>query len=385
MNKKVNIYSILYYLGYSLLMFATFFTNIDSFKEYLFIFKIIGIGILIFVILIQSTVYKTKSLMKILLFFIVVIIAWYSSKNSTTPDISLILLLLLLYSSKNVDFEKIVKIDCCLKLSYVLIMFLLFFMGIATDNLAYHNNIIRHSLGFSHANQLGIIISTIAIEYLYIHKGKINLFFILYLFFAFYILLVVTDSRASLLLLLMVCLGVLLQKFNFKKQFNYRVFSGFVDYSFVIMTLVTFLLVILYSNNTLIGIKLNSILSSRLFFAKSFLTHYKIGLFGNPLIFTGNDAVRTYGYYNQILDNTFLYILLRFGFLAYCMFGYLFYKIFKIAKNNGNLLLVWILFSFVIYGMLEKYTYIVFYNVFLLYFSFILFEKELVREGDKNE
>lgn len=376
MAKKNLSYELFFCVAYLMLMASVMLSSISCLNNFLSIIQIIGVLMLTLIFVFQNEVLKKNTFLRILAVVVISFLSYYFSKNSTLTDSSIIMLVLMVLASKNIDFDKIVKFDFWIKSILVVIVVLLYFLGFSDDiGMIYRNNSIRYSLGFGHPNILGITIASIVIEYVYLKQKNLKKRYLFPLLIGLMVVSLVTDSRGSLFLIILVFLLILLKKILFSIIYNKNI-KIIVKNSFLIFTLISFFMTFLYSKNLKLGIILNDIFSNRLYYANTFLNYYDFTPFGQTLIFTGASAVELYGSYTQILDNCFIYILLRFGFSTFFMLCYLFNNAFKIAYDRKNTMLIWILLFFIIYGLMEKYPTVIFYNVFLLYFSNVIYKDE---------
>ena len=74
----------------------------------------------------------------------------------------------------------------------------------------------------------------------------------------------------------------------------------------------------------------------------------------------------------MILDNSYVYTLLRFGVISIIFLSILFFLECKKLYSKKRYFLILILVSFLIYGLFERHSLIVFYNPFLLLFGNII-------------
>lgn len=125
-----------------------------------------------------------------------------------------------------------------------------------------------------------------------------------------------------------------------------------------------------------IGQKLNSLLQARPGFSYYYLTNQPITLFGARMRDVPN--------YWVIMDNGYVYFLMTFGVVAFLLFfGAYALLIKKYIKKSKSMELA-ILFSFLLYGIMEQFISNAFMNISVLFMGEILFgEKERMENQEE--
>lgn len=208
--------------------------------------------------------------------------------------------------------------------------------------------VVRNSLGFGNINSafiyyLGIVFGIY--YFLHKHKFKLLLMYIPTTLVALY-LYKETDCRTGFYIYLLFVIISLI----YNKKLN-NCFKIVVPYLFVIFTVFSFLLAIMYGKT--IGNEVNSVLSSRPYFSYYYVKNFKfISLLGTGVV----------GHY--VLDNYYLSLLVKSGIVGYITYLYIFAKGSKMIRDNYAYSLI-ILFT-LIYGILECGLYGNFIYVILL-------------------
>lgn len=117
-----------------------------------------------------------------------------------------------------------------------------------------------------------------------------------------------------------------------------------------------------------LGQKLNVLLQARPAFSYYYLTSQPITLFGNRMKDVPNFWI--------IMDNGYVYILMTFGVIAFLLFTGAYAMLIEryVKKSAGAELAV--IFSFLLYGIMEQFISNAFMNVSIFFMGALLFHKE---------
>lgn len=368
---KVNLSKVLYWISYIFLVISTLCIKVTIIEPYIKYFKYIAIILLIFKCFIQDKNYNKKTIFSIIFLSIIGVITFFVSEDGT-----FIILLLLIFASKDILFDDIVKKDFYIKLILVLFMLVMYLGGLTSEYVIYRDNSERRSFGFSHPNVFGFIIVMIAIEYIFIHRKKLKLVYLIPGILAIFIINIFSDSRSSTLLMAIIIIMCILDKINYSKIIYNKLVKQIIKNSFVIFTLISLFITFLFYKNTKIGIFFNEFFSGRISFILEFSQKYNINLFGNDLLLISTELSKITGKGFLILDNSFILILLHYGIIVYLIISYLFNKSFEFAYKRKDTLTICILFSLIIYATMESYLFKSAYNVFILYFSNVIYRRD---------
>lgn len=191
-----------------------------------------------------------------------------------------------------------------------------------------------------------------------------------------------TNSRTCLIIMIFMYIGVLfINSKIFLKLIQKKSFRFFLENAFIICTIFSAILVFLYYKGNPLGIKANVFLSERLRYILLFINDYPINLLGNNITFVSTTASKLYNMHSLILDNAYFFLIIRYGIIIYFIFAILMRKSIEKMIQEKDYMLLLIFWLLIIYGFSENYLIKINYNVFLLYFSYIIFKKR----NDKNE
>ena len=373
MNKKESMIEILFYFSYVLILFSNYFQNIVFLQNILEPIKIIAIIILLFICFTQSNIYYKSTILAIFLLVIINLYVYVKTDNSL-----MLLLFLLIFASKNIDSEELIKKDIKIKIIIVIFVFLMFIMGFTTNQEFFREGVRRYAFGFVHPNTFAAIISSILIEIIYINRNKKNILLLFISIIVAFISNYYADSRTSIIVILLVCMAYLFQNSILEKFLNRKGTKFIIINSWLIFTIISFIIAFLYKEQTGIGIFLDKMLSTRPRWMVRFLNTYNINLFGNKMIFVNETQAVLLNVSKAILDNAYVKYLLQYGIVLYTVMYYLFRKLFKYAYKNKNIMLIIIEFILLFRGVSESGCYFIYSNIFLIFFSDVIYQKERI-------
>lgn len=316
--------------------------------------------IIFLVLIITNLIYephKKKSFITTLIFSILIVI---SSIASSDQELTIILLALLAF--KDIDFDKFIKRDLIIRSLLTILAIILYQTGISTSNF---DSVGRMAFGMGHPNSFGFMLTMIGIELLYVLKDS-KVFFLSYmsaiaLLFANNTL---CRSRSSMLILIiaLICFVLMKLKLNLLK---YKPIQFILSNTYLIFTIISVVLVLLYSNSLSIGLKLNDLLSSRLYLASTYFNDYGIKIFGN-FIYESSASMNINGKIAYTIDMGFLRMIVKYGVFMWAGFAYMYFKSFKNLFENKKYYEIILSIILLIYGVSESQLFTYRYNTFIL-------------------
>lgn len=378
MLNKDKILEFFFYIAYFFECILFMFEKVYFVKDYIQYLAYFGYFLLIIIFAVNFK-YNKKNIIY-LLWFVPILITTFIVKNT-----AIFKLYLLIIVSKSIDFNKILKFDFnCRLLSLITIIFL-YFLGFAENVPAYRGFVIRNSYGLAHPNLLAWIIIVLNFEFIML-SNKIGFKNFIAFLLSFFVISQLLDSRASLIVLTLCFVLILIEdKNNLKPFFASKAVKKISENAFLIFAILSFVSLYFYSKNYPIGIKLNEILSNRLFYAQGFLYKYNINLFGNNIQTISTIQARLTKSYTAVLDNGYIHLVLHYGCIIF-LFMYLLYKKMvagALAKNNYKFIII--IFVIMLYGMAETYLFKIENNVFILYVSQFLFISSEKKNNKANQ
>lgn len=373
---KNNILEMLFYVGIFLIQFAIFAQNTFNFSKYINILVLLAIAILFFdsiLVLIKLRATRKSWLLVVLL------ISLSFCCYIKTGDSLLITLCLTSISALHLNFKKIIKRDIIFKIALFIFIYLAYSTGNVNKVHFIREGIIRIAYGFNHPNTLGYFLLSTYFEIVYLISQKMDLKKFLSIFLLSGVVFYFTDkagSRTSIqCLVIFLVLFVIkyfidkLRKLRKKKSKKTNIVLYML---FMFFTLISFYCTIMYKNNNDLMIRINDLLSDRLYLQSMFVSLYDINLLGNKID------------YFSTLDNSYMRVVLNYGIFGWVLFCYIFNLNFKYSnkKENSSYLTI-ILFVLLIYGVMEFYIIRPALNIFLVYFATKILDEEKENENEE--
>lgn len=331
-KKNNSLFYIAYIMIYVSLFIGDIYTNniLDICSRCLRIFS--------YIIIIISTFNLKMQKKEILLMGIFLMISLFYALK--TGNFYWIFLLLFIYNCKNIEIENIFKLSFMMIIVGVIVVLFFCVIGILPDVLTSRNtlnqiNYNRHSFGFYHSNVLPLLMFYLEVYYICMKKGVISnkiMFFFIVIALVSYIF---NQSRNALILSVLLSLFIIIIK---KQNSNTCKFLYPITIlSVPVMSVFSFSMMFLL----LKGGVWNSI--DFIFSGRFRLAIFKMRRVGIHLInlMRENDFINdNISYVNGqqintiVIDNGFLYILLRYGVLLLLFYFVIAYQLAK--KNYSN-------------------------------------------------
>lgn len=325
---------------------------------------------------------KSISVREALNWFIIIIIAliiYYFSRDGMP-----LYLILVVFSFRHDELIGVMKIYLISNILIFIIAFILGKIGIlATTTTDTISGILKDTVGFRNPNTDGMIIFTIITTMLSIKSRivkknniyKILLFWVLQLFLIY--LLVKSGARGAEV-------GVILSYFIYwlNLVLNNKKLLGYISYIIIAVSLIFSYVSItssVYTTGSLFY-KLNGIFTGRIGLNYLFLNYYGVKVFGQSIHYsTISSSTQVYWY----LDNSFIKILINYGFLFFVLFiSYYIFIIFLALKKKEYYLLI-PLVSFFAYGVVEQALMLYYVNLTALFLGVLYQAEKTSKEKEK--
>ena len=341
--------------------------------------SIVNYIVLIFLIIQISffQIYRKKEIIIITCISIPIIVAAAKSTN-----FSLLSAWMFIIASKKSDFDEIVDIAYKILCVMIPLVMICCFIGIIEDYTGVRNEIVRHSLGFSHPNQLGLRLFQFMACYLYRKKSMLKFYdFFVPIVIMIFTYLIPNSQTAYICMLILI---LLLFVYIIGEQYSQSILSIYGKALIVFAVLFNALSV----SWSIINVRGNPILYQiDLWLSRRFSACYRVfQLYGISLlgqrVYIFEEERKVVGIIGKLyLDNGYMALLLRYGIIVYGVFSvsYIFAMLHMKKRNQYFLLIV--LFVYALYGVMENGIYMVTHNIFLISFGNILYEK-LINETD---
>lgn len=262
----------------------------------------------------------------------------------------------------NLQAKKVSKWICRTIMLASLTVLFLFICGLIPGDINLRGTITRYSCGFSSPNAFGNTVLIWMILYIYTKFEKWNWKkFILCLVIACTTY-KITNSRMSLLielfLILMICIWVI------KKGHIKNGLYNFASIIYSVATLLCLVLTIVYSKGIFYRqlSVLNVFMSYRLGFMRNYYQNYGIKLFGQGIVTVSRTQQLATGEAWSGIDNSYMYIMICWGFVISIVFCILYFKVGQYLKRKGDYIGAVVIIALCIVGLTESYLSNIAYN-----------------------
>ena len=359
-NKRYKLDYICFCLSWFIYIFRTACPRICDLVPNSNILTIIQFSLLLVCIFLKR--YTYKQLVCIMIMEIILIMSYSKSNNY-----QMLLLFNNIFAFKDLEFKKMLKIDISFKTVFLLLNFICIFLGIIENSFSYRNGIYRYDMGFYNPNTFSSIVTSIVIEFVYLKefKEKGRKYECILLVITAIILNNLCQSRGSTYILIALALLLIFEKSRISKKI--------LIYMPTVFTILSFRLVDMFNKGEALAVKLNELLSTRLFCASNYLNDYAINLWGNNII-----KYEKWIGYMQTIDISYIASPLINGVIVFILFMIMYHLfLWKVIKSN-NSMLIKIMFVICIYGFIEKTAFVLSSNIFLLLiYEYVFKEKNI--------
>lgn len=140
-NVKLNV--LIFYFSYTLILMGVMFRQVYGISGLLE--KITQISMVLLLVNCVININKIN-IKKVLILYLVILLATITKIVTGTNTI--LIMCLLIIGCRNIELKKIIKYDLCIKIPFLVIVCILYFLDLTNVNLHYRNGIVRHSMGF---------------------------------------------------------------------------------------------------------------------------------------------------------------------------------------------------------------------------------------------
>ncbi len=275
-------------------------------------------------------------------------------------------------ASRHVDFDKFIKISYYIQLFAFIIIIYMFFSGYISDYTIHRGNVIRHSLGFSHPNQLGISVFLLLVCRCYYKRNKMTFFDISLILVAAALVYKIANSKTSFYSLIILAIVSAIYIFMFRLGINMTFFANIMIAIAIVSNLGSILLSIVDLSSFPTLKSFDVFMSYRFSLCNRTMKYYGIGLWGKDVKLTVSRPV-VGGVYHFWLDNAYMALLLRYGIIVFLIFSVLYIATMLYLKRTEQYYLLGIMMIYAVYGIMENNYFSMSQNLFLIALSFPLF------------
>lgn len=341
---KIKKQDFLFYIAYFLLYISFFLGDLNIVYDDFNLQKIIRIVSYVLLLISLIDLKLSKRELKFL-FLIFLLLSVYSY---VFKDLYWNIICLLIYRAKYCDVKTIFKISLFTNIISICIVLTLCYLGVLPDIVTYRDSFNtysnpRHSLGFVHSNVLPLLILYCFIYYTIINENRTKLKFDLFFLLCSIIIYVTNNSRNAFLLTCILFIStVTLRKITLKDKYKEMIYS-LTRYSVVFLSLFSYCMTFLLLRGG-IWDKIDNVFSGRfrlaIFKIRSLGGIKLLNLMNNNDFSSDNIMYVTGDFmHNIIIDNGYLYVIIRYGLLILIFYYMVCFRLSKYYRDKPILLI----------------------------------------------
>lgn len=335
--------------------------------------------VVLIMLVIQIVIIQDYSLKELMVVGPVSLVIAYTTLNANHK--ALISMWLFVIAAKYIDLDRVARLAYALLLAITAIVLWLYYTGNIDDVTLRRGDMIRHSLGFSHPNQLGLRIFQFALCRLFIRRSRLDLRDYLITLFLGAVVYFVPNSQASFYSMIILLIMIIIYQMSWDKVRGKEIISKALFLIIMLTNLGSIVLSIVDVKRIPVLRALDRMLSYR--FSQCYRTYkyYGVSLFGTDIqsIIVKPVIGR---YYHFWLDNAYMAILLRYGVIVYLLFSVIYFMTAIKLKRQNQYFLLFVYALFSIYGIMEYNFFALTHNIFLLVIASLLYNRQMISEKE---
>jgi hypothetical protein len=282
-------------------------------------------------------------------------------------------------AAKYMDLDKLMNIAYVVQVVMIALVIYLFLTGVIEEQTLYRGTVLRHSLGFSHPNQLGVRVFQLMVCRYYKKRKKVIFLDVVLNVGAAVFINVVANSKTCFYAL--VILSIMMLSHIIISMTNINL-DSFIVYTILLALFSNIFSVIFSFVNVKKYALLNIIdkaMSRRFYHCYRTMKFYGVSLWGKDVqkIVKRHIIGRVYHFW---LDNAYMTIVLRYGIIVFCIFSALYISTMFYLKKEKQFVLMEIMCIYAIYGIMENNYFAMSMNIFLLILSYPIYKTILPNE-----
>ena len=171
--------------------------------------------VVLIMLVIQIVIIQDYSLKELMVVGPVSLVIAYTTLNANHK--ALISMWLFVIAAKYIDLDRVARLAYALLLAITAIVLWLYYTGNIDDVTLRRGDMIRHSLGFSHPNQLGLRIFQFALCRLFIRRNRLDWRDYLITFFLGAVVYFVPNSQASFYSMIILLIMIIIYQMSWDK------------------------------------------------------------------------------------------------------------------------------------------------------------------------
>lgn len=365
----------LFYFCYTFFMMSVMYKNVLVFGEVIGIIYQICLILLALTCVISISKMPKKRMLALYCVTILVAVIHFTSGSNIWLS-----LWLLVVAGRGVKFEDVVKYDLLIKIPSLVIIPSLYFAGMTDVNAHYRGGEIRHSMGFTNPNVFSAYVMSVLAEIWYLRRTKFGLLDVMLAVVGIWLIGYFADSQTQVVCIVgfvLVFAGSRIAKKSrkrFEENVIKRVWRFMVDHAFTLGLVFSLCAVGAYATLS-DGAReaMNAATHNRLEPAAEMMDEYRVNLFGQKVKLVNSNQASQTGEEVKSLDNAYAYSLLAFGAVATILYAFFMKKYMQKARAEKNVIR-YVMLIYLIGGLMEHFCLEPQLNIFLLYFTQVLFD-----------
>lgn len=319
--------------------------------------------ILLFMLLLKNIMQKNSILDWI--FLIILLYLCRKSYQYNFDFYNIFGTLMFLFCAKNIDLQKIIKLDLYIRIIRSILFFTLPFMGLMINEV----NILiggrtRTFFGWTHPNMMGLDFLLLTMDIMYLRKECKNWYdCILYAVFIIFLDRTANSRTAEAIIAMFIVIHLL--SIVIPKNWFHKMMVLFTSGAFLLCVCIPFIGSYLYIRKPELFLQHYGTMPARIQLTTTFyLKNGGVGFYGFPI----EDE--------DCLDMMFSYIGLHWGIAAFIIIvAAITYAIYKASSEQNTIFLV-LLFSFLVYGLAEVAPIYPVYSYFSLLLGYYIMNRK---------
>ena len=319
--------------------------------------------ILLFMLLLKNIMQKNSILDWI--FLIILLYLCRKSYQYNFDFYNIFGTLMFLFCAKNIDLQKIIKLDLYIRIIRSILFFTLPFMGLMINEV----NILiggrtRTFFGWTHPNMMGLDFLLLTMDIMYLRKECKNWYdCILYAVFIIFLDRTANSRTAEAIIAMFIVIHLL--SIVIPKNWFHKMMVLFTSGAFLLCVCIPFIGSYLYIRKPELFLQHYGTMPARIQLTTTFyLRNGGVGFYGFPI----EDE--------DCLDMMFSYIGLHWGIAAFIIIvAAITYAIYKASSEQNTIFLV-LLFSFLVYGLAEVAPIYPVYSYFSLLLGYYIMNRK---------
>lgn len=333
------------------------------------IFKLLRyVSYLLLFIVIMSDIIK-HNYSRETLFYLICLLVFSFIGMFTGKDKALFFYIFLFGVAYGMSINKVVKSAFIIHAGILLVTVVCAFAGLADNSILDYERS-RYSLGFNWPNLAPILLLFVALQYIYIRKNKITVWECIIIEVINILMYKFTNTKMSFFMLsALLAVVIICQLSATMKKLLKKALTSFKKLVVIIPAICAFIAcwLPLYNPESTIWIKLNSVLSERLWQCRNAITRYGFTLLGRHIDFevhnvlNGGVSDQTY-----FIDSGYLHIAMQSGLVIFVLLVFLYVICMYKAYANKDYYMLCIMIVISVFCINDIY-FISPFNIFILY------------------